>query len=151
MGGSQEGDFSVKLPQDEFTKNLKPLMSSPGLGAARQRAASPEATELRQCKLGEFCSAASVSRPDICASLARVASYVSSPQGSDVHRIDDVVKTAEVWRQVVILKYASSSHLGAPARGDVDGRVRCRPERMHCETTSSLVASRWKVNVDWAM
>ena len=45
---SQEGDFSVKLPQEEFTKNLKPLLTSRGLSAARQQTSSRGAIKLRQ-------------------------------------------------------------------------------------------------------
>ena len=45
---SEEGDFSVKLSQKKFAKNLKPLPTCPELWAARRRVLSPEAMELRQ-------------------------------------------------------------------------------------------------------
>ena len=44
MEQSQETDLSVKLTQEELTTNQKPLKTSPGLGAALQRALSLEAS-----------------------------------------------------------------------------------------------------------
>ena len=41
------GDFSIKLPLEEFTRNPKPLITSPGLGAAPRRTESPEAIKSR--------------------------------------------------------------------------------------------------------
>ena len=73
---NQEANFSVTLTQEEFAKNLQPVGTSPELWAARQKLLSPEDVKLRQCKLGELCWLATVSRPDICARLARIASLI---------------------------------------------------------------------------
>ena len=83
---------------------------------------------LRQCNLGEVCWVASVSRPDICARLARIASWISALCGSDVYRINELVRAAEGWQQATALKYASSSlSWEAPGRGDkVHGVLRKR-------------------------
>ena len=113
-------------PMGEFTKNLNILTTSPDLWAARQRTVSLEAIGLRQCTLGELCWLATELRPDICDRLARIAPRANSLQGGDVYRVSDPVKTVQVWRQATILKYASASHSGPPARGDTDGRMRSR-------------------------
>ena len=67
-----------------------------------------------RCKIGELCWLARVSRPDICARLARIASGANSSQGSDVYRIDDIVWTIKVLRKAIFLKYRSASHMGKP-------------------------------------
>ena len=96
---SQDKSFSVTLTQKDFAEKLKPLGTSPQLRAARQKVLSPEDVELRQCKLGELCWLATVSRPDICARLARIASRINELTGSDVYRINDVVKTGRSGRK----------------------------------------------------
>ena len=88
----QDDNFSAPLTQDEFAQNLKPLRTAAQLRASRQKTLSTEDIRLRQCKLGELCLLATVPRPDICARLARTASRVNSLQGSDVYRINDLVK-----------------------------------------------------------
>ena len=90
---NQEANFSATLTQEGFAKNPHPLGTSPELRAARQKLLSPEDVKLRQCKLGELCWLATVSRPDICATLARIASRINSLQGVDVYRINNSVKT----------------------------------------------------------
>ena len=94
---SQDNSFSVTLTQKDFAEKLQPLGTSPQLWAARQKLLSPEDVELRQCKLGELCWLATVSRPDICARLARIASRINELTGSDVYRINDLVKTVKTW------------------------------------------------------
>ena len=69
---SQESDFSAELTPTEFTKNPKPLPTSPELRAARRRPLSPEAIELRRRKMVELCWSAAVSLSDICARRARM-------------------------------------------------------------------------------
>ena len=101
---SQENDFSFQLAEEEFTKNLKPLITPPGFRAARQRTLSPGDIKLRRRKLGELSWLAKVSRPN-------------SLEGSDVYRIDDPVQTAQVWQQAAISTYAPPSHPGVTARG----------------------------------
>ena len=70
---AQERDFWVSLTPDECAKKLLPLPTSPQLRAARQKKLPIEDIKLRQCKLGELRWLATVSRPDICARLARAA------------------------------------------------------------------------------
>ena len=105
MEVEQADNFSVTLTQAHLTRNLQPLGTSPELRAARQKLPSPEDVKLRQCKLGEPCWLATVSRPDICARLARIASRINSLQGAAVYRIRDLVKTAKKWQRATVLKY----------------------------------------------
>ena len=82
-------NFSATLTQKDFTKNFQPLGTSPDLWAARQKLLSPEDAKPRQCKSGELRWLATVSRPDMCARLACIASCIDSLQGVDVFRIND--------------------------------------------------------------
>ena len=68
----QENDSSVTFNQEEFTKDLKPIPTSPGLWASSQRPLSSEEIKLRECKLGELCWLATASRPNISTRLARI-------------------------------------------------------------------------------
>ena len=94
---SQDSSFSIALTQKDFAEKLQPLGTSPQLWAARRKLLSPEDVKLRQCKLGELCWLATVSRPDICARLARIASRINALTGSDVYRINDSAKTVKTW------------------------------------------------------
>ena len=58
--------------------------------------------------------AGTVSRPDICARLARIASRINALKGSDVYRINDLAKTVKTWQKATQLQYASSLKLGDP-------------------------------------
>ena len=78
MALAQGHTFPVALTQGGFTKNPQPLPTTPELRAARQQLLSPEGIHLRQCKLGELRWLATVSRPEISARLARIASPISS-------------------------------------------------------------------------
>ena len=69
-------------------------------------------------------------RPDTCARLDRLAPKVNSLQGGDIYRINDPIKTAQVWQLPAISKYVSPSHANEPAKGDVDGRLRTRSNKM---------------------
>ena len=89
---------------------------------------------MRQCKLGELCLLATVPRPDICARLARTASRVNSLQGSDVYRINDLVKTVKVWQQAAMLKNWSASHAGKHGKGLEAGKMRQRSTTIHSGT-----------------
>ena len=71
---------------------------------------SMEYIKLRRCKLGELCWVATVSRPNIRASLARVALRINALCGSDVYRIGELVRVAKEWQPATALMYASSSH-----------------------------------------
>ena len=69
-----------------------------------------EYTKLRQRKSGELRWFATVSRPDIRARLARIVSRINALCGSDVYRIDELVRAAKEWQPATALMYASSSH-----------------------------------------
>ena len=99
---SQEGEFSVKLTQEEFAKSSEPLPTTPELWAARRRALSPESAKLRQRKLGELCWLATDSRPDSFTRRTRIAFRANPLRGMDVYRINDLVKTAQVSQQAAI-------------------------------------------------
>ena len=58
---AQETDFSATSTQEDFTKNLKPLSTSPVLWAGRQEPLSSGEAKLRQCRLGELRRVATVS------------------------------------------------------------------------------------------
>ena len=131
MEFARESDFSATLTQDEFAKNLKPLLASPQLGEARQETISIQDIKLRQRKPGELRRLATVSRPDFCDRLARLASRANSSLGRDAYRSNGLVKTANVWRQAVILKNSSSSHVGKSAQELDDGEMRKRGEEIH--------------------
>ena len=47
------------------------------------------------------------SRPDICARLAGIASWLDQLCASDVFRINGLVRVAKDWQQATALKYAS--------------------------------------------
>ena len=85
---------------------------------------------MRQCKLGELCWLATVSRPDICARSARIASRANTLQGGDVYRINDLVKTAKKWQPAAVLKYVSSAQLGQEILAPRDENVSRRKERI---------------------
>ena len=111
-----------------FTKNLQPLGTSPQLWAARQMLFSPEDVNLRQCKLGELCWLATVSRPDICARLARVAPRINAPKGCDVYRINVLVRIAKKWQPATVLKCVVSAQLGQESLAPRDENARHRKE-----------------------
>ena len=74
----KESDFPAPATRAESAKNLKLIPTSPGLWVFRQRPLSVGAIESRQCKLVELRWLATVSRPDICARLALLASRANS-------------------------------------------------------------------------
>ena len=59
---------------------------------------------MRRRKMGKLCWLATVSRQDIRACLAQLAAKVNSLQGSDVYRINDLIRTAEGWVSQTTLK-----------------------------------------------
>ena len=134
---SQQPDFSVTLTQKEFTCRLQPLETSPALWKRRQGPLSDEEKLLRQCKMGELCWLATVSRPDICARLAQLATKVNNLQGSDIYRINALFKSVKNDQSRTVLKYASSSFPLFPARSDRRGRSRSYGERL-CAGSLSL-------------
>ena len=74
----REEDLSATLTQADFTKDVKFLPTPPAFRAGRKEPSSMEYIELRQRKFGELRWVATVSRPDICARLARIASRISA-------------------------------------------------------------------------
>ena len=86
--------------------------------------------------MGELCWLAGASRPDICARLAQLASKVNDLQGSDIYRINALIKNAKIDQPRTILKYASSSFPLFPARSDRKGRPRSYGERLRTGTLS---------------
>ena len=113
---------------------MRPLLTSPGIWAAGQEPVSPENIKLRQCKLGELCWLDTAPRPGSCARLAWIAARVAPLQGSAVYRLNDLARAVQSWQQAGALKFASSRHHGAQARGDIHGRVRIRGEKIRCRT-----------------
>ena len=97
---------------------------------------------LLQCKLGELRRVAAVSRPDICARLARIASRINALRGSDVYRINELVRVVKDWQRATVLKYASPSYpREALGRGDkVEKGLRKGGERVHY---GSMTLVRW--------
>ena len=71
--------------------------------AARQKLLPSEDVHLRQSMLGELRCLATVSRPDICARLACIASRINSLQGSEVYRINDLIKTVKTWHEATVV------------------------------------------------
>ena len=80
--------------------------------------------KLRQCKLGEFRWVAAAPRPDIRARSARIASRINALRGSDVYRINELVRVAKEWQRATVLEYASASRpwetLGGGSKAKVD-------------------------------
>ena len=105
MDLAQDSTSPATLTQGDFAKNLQPPPTTPKLWAARQQLPSPEDVKLRQSELGELCWLATVSRPDTCARLARIATRINSLRGSDVYGINDLVKTAKLWNKAAVLQY----------------------------------------------
>ena len=75
---AQKADFSVELTQAEFMRQLQFLDTSPALWERRQNPLSDGEKLLCQCKMGELRWLATVSRPDIRARLAQLASKVNA-------------------------------------------------------------------------
>ena len=130
---AQEEDFSVALTLAGFMENAKLFPAPPGLWAGRKEPLSMECIDLRQCKLGESRRAATVPRPGICAGLPRIASRINALCGSDVYRINELVRAAKDWQRATVLKYASSANSWKTlGRGDrVKGALRKRGDRAH--------------------
>ena len=127
----KKNDFSVKPTKVEFARSLKPYRTSPELWPSREHPLSSNDAKLRQCKAGELCWLATEPPPGICARSPQIAPRVNAQQGSDIYRINELAKTVAEWQQAAVLKYASLPQSGAPASGDVEGRMRGRGETIH--------------------
>ena len=95
----EENDSSVKLTHAEFAKNLEPLTALPELESSRQRRLSSDDIKMRHSKSGELRWLATVSRPDIRARLARIASTVNSLRGGGICCLNDLVETVKAWER----------------------------------------------------
>ena len=126
--------------------------------AGRMDPLSKDEIELRQCTLGELCCVAAVSRPDICARLARIATRINALRGSDAYRKIEVVRAVEKWQCATVLKYASTSRPWKTPGGGGKAKVDLcnRGEGAHAGRMSlvgwsdaALGASRQNGNADW--
>ena len=106
---AQGKDCSATLAQEDFAKNLEPFPTPPELRAGRKEPLSLDGFELRQSKLGELCRVATVSRPDIRARLARIASRINPTCGGEVYRINEPIRSVRERRKAAALKYPSPS------------------------------------------
>ena len=106
----KEQDSPVALARKDFTKNLKLLLTFPALRAGRKELLSIDYIKLRQCKSGELRSIATVSRPDICARLARIASRINAPCGSDAYRINVLARVVKGWQQATEPEHVRPPH-----------------------------------------
>ena len=70
-----------------------------------------ELHQIAPVQVGGLCWVATAALPDICARPARIAPRINALRGSDVCRINELVRVAKEWRPATVLKYASSSHL----------------------------------------
>ena len=95
---AQEKDFSATLIREAFSKNLQLLPTSPALWAGRMHPLMADDAKLRQCVLSDLRWVAAVSRPDICARLARIASRINAPRGRGPLRVSELVRVAKEWQ-----------------------------------------------------
>ena len=84
---SKANDVPARLAQDEFTKGLDPIPTTPELWAARRRPLPTEEIKVCQRKPGDLFWQATVSRPDFCARLERIASSTNSLRSGNIYRI----------------------------------------------------------------
>ena len=101
--------------------NLAGIMGGAG------KIAPPGGCEIASAQIGELCSLATVSRPDICARLAWIASRINSLQGAGVYRINDLAKTVKKWQPAAVSKYFSSGKM------DQSSSARRRNNERHCK------------------
>ena len=135
---AQDSAFSVTLTRGDFAESLRPLGTSPQFWAARRKSLSPGNAKLRQSKLGELCRLATVSRPDICPRLARIASRINTLKGCDVYRINDLVKIAKRRQPATVLKYVSSAQPDQENSAPRDENARRRKETIRQNARTSV-------------
>ena len=107
----QKSDGSVEVTQKNFADMLCMIATTPSLWKERNRPLDGEELQVCQSKLGELCWLATVSRPDICARLARFSSNLNNLQVIDLYRINDLIKKVKAGQSDYVLKY----HAGSPA------------------------------------
>ena len=86
----QAKDFSVTATQEKFTREVRPIPTSPALWVSRQRPQSVGETRNCMRKLAELRPL-----PGICAHSAQSAAKVDSLQVRDVYRTHALTKTIE--------------------------------------------------------
>ena len=89
-------------------------------------------------KIGGLRWVATVSLPDICARLARIAPRTNAPCGSVVYHINELVRVVKDWQQETALEYASSSHpwMALDWSGKVQRDLKEKGERVYCGSTT---------------
>ena len=100
--------------QKNFTDLLCTIATSPSLWRDRNKLLSDVEPQICQIKLGELCWLATVSRPGICARLARFPANLNGLQVIDIYRINDLIKIAKHWKGGCALKYRAG--LPKPAK-----------------------------------
>ena len=110
----QKADGSAELTQLEFTDSPCPIAALPSLWQERTRPPTDAEFQICQSKLGEPADRghgvqlgwlATVSRPDICARLARFPANPNNLRVFDIYRINELIKTAKLWQTGRTLKY----------------------------------------------
>ena len=124
MEFSQDKDFSAPLTHQKPTDALKPIPTTTGVRAARQRPLTTEKIRVCQCRLGKLRWLASLSRPDICARLAHLVSRVNSLSGCDISRANGLLITVRGWQRATTLKYRPGMHLGSSTLAGWPGSAR---------------------------
>ena len=114
MEALQGKDGSVEITQETSTDLLDPTATSPSLRRDRNRALTDEELQTCRSKLGELCWLATVSRPDICARLARFSANLNSLEVVGIYRINDLIKTVKKRQQECTLKYSAGLPTPAP-------------------------------------
>ena len=107
----QKQDGSAEITQKSFADMLCLIPTPPSLWKDRNRPLDDDDLQVCQGKLAELCWLATVSRPDICARLARFSANLNSLQVIDMYRINDLIKKINTGQSDYALKY----HLGLPA------------------------------------
>ena len=121
VGPAQEMGFSATMAQQKFTQTLKPIPTMSELRASPLRSPKMEDARMRQRKSGGSGWFAAVSRPDIRAWPARLASRVNSSQGSDIYQINDLLETGGRRQPAALLKNQSGLPLGTLTLAEMSG------------------------------
>ena len=103
-------DSSAQSTRGDFTDAPKPIRTTLESRASRQRPPLMEGVRMCQCRPGELCRLATVSRPEFCVRVPPSGARANSPQDSGAHRLNDLIKSAKEWRRATISKFA----LGSP-------------------------------------
>ena len=74
------------------------------------------------------------------ARLALLAASVKSLHNGAVRRVNDLVKTVKEWKEATVLKTASTPHPSSLARGDANGGMSARGEKVRF---GAATLARW--------